>query len=159
VFASGHYKSGNGTVAVRALDIGSAKTSLTIVEALLLGVLANILVCLAVWLCYSARSVADKVLAIVFPITAFVAAGFEHSVANAYFVPEAMLIKDRATRSYLDGIGVSDAAYPNLTWQRFFTHNLVPVTIGNLIGGALLVGLVYWSVYLRPASPQGSPGR
>jgi formate/nitrite transporter len=159
VFASGHYKSGNGAVAVRALDIGSAKTSLTILEALLLGVLANILVCLAVWLCYGARSVADKVLAIVFPITAFVAAGFEHSVANAYFVPEALLIKDRASPRYLDGIGVRGASYPNLTWQRFITHNLLPVTIGNLIGGALLVGLVYWFVYLRPTSRQEPPGR
>jgi len=152
VFASGHYKSGDGAVAVRALDIGSTKTSLTIVEGLLLGVLANILVCLAVWLCFSARSVADKVLAIVFPITAFIAAGFEHSVANAYFVPEAMLIEQRASRSYLDGIGVSDGAYPNLTWERFITHNLVPVTIGNVIGGALLVGIVYWFVYLKPPS-------
>jgi formate transporter len=95
----------------------------------------------------------------VFPITAFVAAGFEHSVANAYFVPEAMLIKDRASSRYLDSIGVSDASYPNLTWERFITHNLLPVTIGNLVGGALLVGLVYWFVYLRPASRQESPGR
>lgn len=154
VFASGHYKSGNGAVAVRALDSGSTKASLTIVEALLLGVLANILVCLAVWLCFSARSVSDKALAIVFPITAFVAAGFEHSIANAYFVPEAMLIKQRASRTYLDSIGVSDGAYPNLTWERFITHNLVPVTIGNVIGGALLVGIVYWFVYLKTPARQ-----
>jgi formate transporter len=121
-------------------------------------VLANILVCLAVWLCFSARSVADKVLAIVFPITAFVAAGFEHSVANAYFVPEAMLIKQHASRTYLDGIGVNDGAYPNLTWERFITHNLVPVTIGNVLGGALLVGLVYWFVYLKQPAPRTPMG-
>ena len=150
VFASGHYKGGNGAIATRALDIGSTKTSLTIGNAVLLGVLANILVCLAVWLCFSARSVADKIIAIVFPITAFVAAGFEHSIANAYFVPEALLIRQHAPRSYLTAIGVHPSDYPNLTWQRFITHNLVPVTIGNLIGGALLVGLVYWFVYLRP---------
>ena len=106
VFASGHYKGGNGAIATRALDIGSTKTSLTIGNAVLLGVLANILVCLAVWLCFSARSVADKIIAIVFPITAFVAAGFEHSIANAYFVPEALLIRQHAPRSYLTAIGV-----------------------------------------------------
>ena len=94
--------------------------------------LCNALVCIAVWLCYSARTVADKILAIVPPIAAFVAAGFEHSVANMYFVP----------------FGIFAGA--DISWSHFVTANLIPVTIGNIVGGSLMVGSVYWFVYLRP---------
>jgi formate/nitrite transporter len=149
VQASGQYRNGSGAVGRQALDIAAAKTSLALDEALIRGVLANILVCLAVWLCLSARSVTDKVLAIVFPITAFVAAGFEHSVANMYFVPTGLFIKADAPDAFWAAAGTSPAAYPDLTWGRFLTRNLAPVTVGNVIGGAVLVGLVYAFVYLR----------
>jgi CheY-like chemotaxis protein len=105
-----------------------------------------------VWLCTSARSTTDKILAIIFPITAFVAAGFEHSVANMYFIPIGLFIKDLvpADASFWSSIGKTAADFQNLTWYAFFVKNLLPVTIGNIIGGSGFVGLVYWFAYLRP---------
>jgi formate/nitrite transporter FocA (FNT family) len=103
-----------------------------------------------VWLTYSARSTADRIFAILPPITAFVAAGFEHSIANIYFIPIALLIKAGAPDALWTAIGRTTAAYPGLTWKAFLVRNLLPVTLGNIIGGALLVGAVYWFVYLRP---------
>jgi formate transporter FocA len=154
VFWSGQYRADHGGVGTRVLDIGDAKTHLPFGRAVVLGVLANVLVCLAVWLSFSARSVIDRVVAVMLPITAFVAAGFEHSIANMYFIPEAILVRRRASGPFLASIGTSRAEHPRLTWRRFLTHNLLPVTVGNVIGGAVLVGLVYWFVYLR-ASTEG----
>jgi len=111
--------------------------------------MCNALVCLAVWLCYSARTTTDKILAIIPPITAFVAAGFEHSIANMYFIPIGLFIKAGAPESFWTAIGKTAADFPKLTWDRFFLNNLLPVTIGNIIGGAIMVGVVYWFVYLR----------
>ena len=117
--------------------------------------LCNALVCIAVWLCYSARSTADKILAIVPPITAFVACGFEHSVANMYFVPFALLRQERHDlRSRTKTPDLSD-----VTWGHFLGANLLPVTIGNVLGGALMVGAVYWFVYLRRDSRPGLSDR
>lgn len=140
------HESGGGAVGTAALAIATAKLRLGFEQAVALGVLCNVLVCLAVWLSYSARSTTDRVIAVVPPTAAFVAAGFEHSVANMYFVPFALLL------THVDPAFVAaHAAEPDvLSWSRFFVTNLVPVTIGNLIGGTLLVGLVYWFVYLRP---------
>jgi formate transporter len=149
IFWSGFYDGGNGAVGARALEIATTKTSLGLREAVLLGVLANALVCLAIWLAMSARSVTDKILAIVFPITAFVAAGFEHSIANMYFIPAGLFIKAWSPDSFWTAAGISSGDYPTVTWQDFFVGNLLPVTIGNIVGGAVLVGLVYWFVYLR----------
>jgi formate/nitrite transporter len=148
VHTTGIYRNGSGSVGRQALDIATTKASLSFDEAITRGVLANVLVCLAVWLCFSARTVADKVLAIILPITAFVAAGFEHSVANMYLLPAGLFIKADAPDSFWAASGASPAAYTDLTW-RSFAGNLVPVTLGNVIGGALLVGLVYAFVYLR----------
>jgi formate/nitrite transporter len=160
VFWSGFFDEGVGTVGVRALDIAATKTSLGTREAILLGILANALVCLAVWLTLSARSLTDKVLAIVFPISAFVAAGFEHSVANMYFIPAGLFIKAWSADSFWTTAGIRPADYPTVTWRNFWVGNLIPVTIGNVIGGALLVGLVYWFVYLRGQAGRSarSPG-
>ena len=129
-----------------ALSIAATKTSLSFGTVFFRGILANALVCLAVWLATGGRSVVDKVVAIVPPIAAFVATGFEHSVANMYFVPVALLIgRDHA---WMDATsGVPDTS--GLTWGSFLVDNLLPVTIGNVIGGGLLVGAVYWFVYLR----------
>ena len=149
VYWSGETRGGG--VGTRALEIAADKTSLPFGEAILLGVLANGLVCLALWLALSARSVADKVLAIVFPITAFVAAGFEHSIANMYFIPAGLFLKAWAPDSFWARAGTPPGAYRDLTWSRFFVDNLIPVTLGNIIGGALLVALVYWYVYRRDA--------
>jgi formate/nitrite transporter len=146
LFWSGLYEA---QVAARALDIAVAKTSLGVREAILLGVLANALVCLAIWLSLSARSVTDKILAIVFPVSAFVAAGFEHSIANMYFIPAGLFMKAWSPSSTWDTLSASAGDYPTVTWQDLFVGNLLPVTIGNIIGGAVLVGLVYWFVYRR----------
>jgi formate/nitrite transporter len=140
------YEFGKGAVGVQALTIASTKTGLGFVQALVLGALCNALVCLAVWLCYSARTTADKILAIVPPIGAFVAAGFEHSVANMYFVPFGLFVKHDS--GFVSSVsGVPDLS--ELTWGRFLGHNLLPVTIGNIVGGGLMVGALYWFVYLR----------
>jgi formate transporter len=147
MYWSGQYRSSNGVVGKRMLEIAASKTSLGFGGALILGIFANVLVCLAVWLCMSARSVADKVVAIVFPIAGFVASGFEHSIANMYFIPVGLFVRHGSPASFWSQIGSTSSAYPRLTWARFITHNLVPVTLGNIIGGAVLVGIVYWSVY------------
>ena len=135
------YEQGGGAVGATALQIAEAKTSLGFVQAVALGALCNALVCLAVWLSYSARTVTDKILAVVPPITAFVAAGFEHSVANMYFIPTGLLLEDEVEATGL--------TLEHLTLEAFLLDNLLPVTIGNVIGGAVMVGAVYWLVYLR----------
>jgi len=149
VLLSEQYLMAESKLGLTALTIAEAKCRLAPLQAVALGVLCNLLVCLAVWLCYSARSVTDKVLAIVPPITAFVAGGFEHSVANMYFLPLALGIKHFAGPSFWQAIAKSPADFSNLTWPQALVGNLLPVTIGNLLGGAVLVGLVYWSIYLR----------
>jgi len=140
------YTFGGGAVGETALKIATAKVELGFTQAIALGILCNGLVCLAVWLTYSGRSTIDKILCIIFPITAFVAAGFEHSVANMYFIPYALFIKyfDPAFSASLgDKVHLGE-----LTWKAFFINNLLPVTIGNIIGGGLLVGAIYWLIYL-----------
>ena len=148
VYATGQWELAGGRVGASAVAIAGAKMSLGPVEAVARGILGNALVCLAVWLCFSARSNVDKVVCIVPPITAFVAAGFEHSVANMYFVPIALLLRDNPAVLAAGGFTAEVAAA--LTWGRFIVANLIPVTIGNIIGGGVLVAAVYWLVYLRP---------
>jgi len=144
------YTAAGGAIGANALAIANAKCNLGFVQAIALGLMCNALVCLAVWLCTSARSTTDKIMAIIFPITAFVAAGFEHSVANMYFIPMGLFIKAFAGGSFWDAIGRTATDYGALTWGAFFLKNLLPVTIGNVIGGAGVVGLSYWFIYLRP---------
>lgn len=149
VLAARQYMAGGGAIGLNALSIANAKVQLGFGQAIALGILCNALVCLAVWLTFSARSTTDKILAIIPPISAFVAAGFEHSIANMYFIPMGLLIKSTAGPEFWASIGTTPADYPMLTWGNFFVRNLLPVTIGNIIGGALLVGAVYWFIYLR----------
>lgn len=156
------YTFGGGAVGLNALNIAQGKVQYGFVQALMLGVFCNALVCLAVWLCIGARSATDKILAILFPITAFVAAGFEHSVANMYFIPMGLLIKAGASPAFWADIGRTAADYANLTWGNFLIANLLPVTVGNIIGGSVMVGLVYWFIYLRPSwtgRTTGAPGK
>ena len=130
VALSGHVGMSDGAVGRTAVAIATAKVALPFGEAFFRGVLCNLLVCLAVWLAMAGRSVADKILAIIFPVSAFVAAGFEHSVANMYFIPLGIFLgADIGTGGLL--------------------HNLVPVTLGNLVGGSGMVGLVYHIIYRR----------
>jgi formate/nitrite transporter len=134
-------------VGVTALNIANAKVNLSFTEGLTRGILCNALVCLAVWLCLSGRSVTDKILAILFPITAFVASGFEHSIANMYFIPMGLLLKDEP--EVLAAAGKVAGDLVNLNLQGFL-GNLLPVTIGNIFGGGFMVAAVYWFIYRRP---------
>jgi len=145
---AGQYLLADGEIGARALAIAETKATLPFGRALFLGVLCNVLVCLAVWLALGARSTSDKILAILLPDAAFVAAGFEHSVANMYFIPFGLFIRLWAPASFWTGIGATPADYADITWLGLVA-NLVPVTIGNIVGGGVLVGAVYWFVYLR----------
>ena len=150
-FIAGQYTFGNGAVGLTALNIARSKVELGFVQAIALGILCNTLVCLAVWMTFSARSTIDKILAIIFPIAGFVAAGFEHSIANMYFIPMGLLIKGFANQQFWSAIGLARADYSSLTWGTFFFNNILPVTIGNIIGGAVFVAAIYWMIFLRPS--------
>jgi len=132
-------------VGVNALTIANAKVNLTFWPAFARGILCNTLVCLAVWLCFSARSTVDKIFAILFPITAFVACGFEHSVANMYFIPAGIAMAGQSKVLEVAGLSASQVANLNLSG---FIGNLIPVTLGNIVGGTF-VGSIYWLIYLR----------
>jgi formate/nitrite transporter len=142
VALSGYANMNSGAVQETAIRIAAAKCSIAFGEALFEGILCNLLVCLAIWLAMAGRSVTDRILAIVFPITAFVAAGFEHCVANMYFVPLGIFLAA--------GQGPEE-----LNWTAFLMRNLLPVTLGNIIGGAGLVGITYWVIYSLDKSPRG----
>ncbi len=152
VLLSGQYLSGRGSVATVALNLALNKVSLSFDHAFFLGILCNVLVCLAVWLAFGARTTSDKVLAVLFPVSAFVVAGFEHSVANMYLIPLGLFIKAWGPTELWTQMGMTSAAYAALTWPAFFA-SLVPVTIGNIVGGGGLVGAIYWFIYLRKRQP------
>ena len=145
VHFSGHWTAGSGAVGAKALGIANAKVNMTFLQVFSSGVLCNVLVCLAIWLCHACRSVTDKILAIIFPITAFVAMGFEHSIANMYFIPAGLILKHNpAITSLAGGVDLT-----GLTLYGFIVGNLMPVVAGNMVGGAVFVGAVYWILYLR----------
>ncbi|MCU0734793.1 MAG: formate/nitrite transporter family protein [Methylotetracoccus sp.] len=149
VFLSGQYLMLHGQVGVTALEIAELKGDLSFVQAMTRAIFCNVLVCLAYWLSISGRSVIDKVVVILFPITAFVASGFEHSVANMYFLSIALLIKSFGPAEFWAAAHAVPAQFPHVTLERFLIGNLMPVTLGNTIGG-LMVGLMYWGIYCRP---------
>ncbi len=149
MFLTNQWKLKEGLLGANAVLIAANKVNLTFLEGFTRGMLCNALVCLAVWLCFSARTVVSKIAAIIFPITAFVASGFEHSIANMYFIPYGMLLKNNPK--------VMDALLklsPNIDLSNLnilgFLGNLLSVTIGNIIGGAFVVGLSYWFIIVRP---------
>lgn len=139
VWLSNYSAMNGGAIGQATLKMAAAKVAMPLQEAFFRGVLCNLLVCMAIWMALAGRSVVDKAVAIVFPISAFVAAGFEHSIANMYLIPLAMLLQP---------------AGGTITWTGFF-HNMVPVIAGNLVGGSVLVALIYWLIYLRPARSGG----
>jgi formate/nitrite transporter len=141
-------------VGATALNIAVAKVDLSFAEGLARGILCNALVCLAVWLCLSGRSVTDKILAILFPITAFVASGFEHSVANMYFIPMGLLLQVEPGVVAAAGRTASELVNLNL---HGLVGNLISVTTGNIFGGGFMVALVYWFIYRRPLDEESRP--
>lgn len=150
VFLSQQWTFDGNKVGVTALNIANTKVGYDFISAFVLGVFCNALVCLAVWLVFSARSTTDKILAIVPPIAAFVAGGFEHSVANMYFIPLGLFLRGEALVT--NAANKTAEQMTNLTWPGFLVGNLLPVTLGNIVGGALMVAAVYWFVYLRHTS-------
>lgn len=142
VYLSDHASMNHGALGLAYVKIAAAKTSMPFAEAFFKGILCNLLVCLAVWIAFAGHTVTDKVIAVVFPVSAFVAAGFEHSVANMYFIPLGILLKHSGFAA-ADGI---DAG--SLEWAGFF-GNLLPVTLGNIVGGSVMVALVYYAIYTR----------
>jgi len=144
MYWSGLWKTNNAAVGIAALKIADAKVNLSFLEAFARGILCNWLVCLAVWMAVSARDVVGKIFAVFFPIMAFVASGFEHSIANMYFIPMGLALK----WDVITAAGLTDT-FTNLTVGGMIVRNLIPVTIGNILGGAFFVSTLYWIVYIR----------
>jgi len=146
MYASGLWKTGDFAVGAKALAIANGKVNLGWWEAFTRGIGCNWLVCLAVWMAVASKDIIGKIFGIYFPIMAFVASGFEHCVANMYFIPMGLLLKGNATVVAAAGL---TGKLANLTWGGFFVNNLIPVTLGNIVGGSLCVATVYWLAYLK----------
>ncbi|OKP05320.1 formate transporter FocA [Xenorhabdus eapokensis] len=149
VWYSGQYAVANGIWGLNVLQTADHKMHHSFIEAVCLGILANLMVCLAVWMSYAGRSLIDKLFALILPIGMFVASGFEHSIANMFLIPFGIIIKNFAPDEFWLKVGTTPEQFPQLNVSSFITDNLIPVTIGNIIGGAVLVGLAYWLIYLR----------
>lgn len=149
IWFAGQYTSSNGLWGLNVLQTADHKMHHTFVEAVCLGTLCNLMVCLAVWMSYSGHTLTDKIMAMLLPIGMFVASGFEHSIANMFLIPLAIVIRYFAPDGFWTSIHSSPDNFPALTVGNFITANLIPVTIGNIIGGGLLVGITYWIIYLR----------
>ena len=145
---SGQLSYTGGLLGGVTLKAAAGKISLPFAQAFVLGILCNWLVCLAVWASFGAKDGVSKAVCVFFPIWLFVASGFEHSVANMYYIPAGILAKSAYTVKALE-LGVSQAAIDSLNWCTMFTRNLLPVTLGNILGGAGFVGCVYWFVYKK----------
>ena len=148
-YFSGLWQTGGGALGEAAVQIAHAKVNLSFSDAFIRAVGCNWLVCLAVWMALASRQIIGKVFAIFFPIMGFVAIGFEHSIANMYFIPSGLLLNQLA------GLSPPGLDLSTLTWGAFLWKNLLPVTIGNIIGGVVFVGLSYWGAYLRPVIQAG----
>ncbi len=158
-YLSGIWEMNGALIGAKSVMTANGKVNLTWTEAFVRGILCNWLVCLAVWLASASKDGVSKILCIVFPITAFVACGFEHSIANMFFIPAGIFLKSQASvlSNVASALGTDTAgavsALANLNWSSFIFKNIIPVTLGNIIGGAIFVGTFYWSVFLkRPAS-------
>lgn len=147
MYKSGLFTSGADVLGAVTIKIAAYKTGLTFTQAFFLGIMCNWLVCLAVWLSYGADTMAGKILGIFFPIWLFITSGFEHSVANMYYIPAGIMAK--ANASFVELSHVSAEALAQLNWGSFFIDNLIPVTLGNIVGGGIFVGMAYWFVYKK----------
>ena len=152
IFYSGQLGFSGGLLGGFTVKLAAYKTGLSFGHAFFLGVLCNWLVCMAVWMAAAAKDVGGKLLAIFFPIWLFIASGFEHSVANMYYIPAGLFAKTvPAFVAQAKALGATDAALANLTWLNFGVSNLIPVTLGNIVGGGLFVGAAFWLTHLLGA--------
>lgn len=149
IWFAGEHMVANGAWGLNVLQTAEHKVEHTFVEAFCLGVLANLMVCLAVWMSYSGRTLTDKMFAMILPVGMFVASGFDHSIANMFMIPMGIVIKNFAAPEFWEAIGKAPSQFELLTLHNFIVDNLIPVTLGNIVGGGFLVGLTYWVIYLR----------
>lgn len=150
---SGLFNHGASLLGGVTIRIAHGKVSFPFLSAFYLGVMCNWLVCLAVWLCYGAATMTGKIFGIFFPIWLFITSGFEHSIANMYYVPAGIMAK--ANASWAAASGIPADALEALSWSGFVINNLLPVTLGNIVGGGLFVGMAYWFVFSRVIKPGG----
>lgn len=144
------FASGGNMLGAVTIKIAVYKVGLTFMQAFYLGIMCNWLVCLAVWMASGAKDITGKLLAIFFPIWLFITSGFEHSVANMYYIPAGIMAK--SFKPWVDAaatIGVTPEKLAHLNWNTFLLNNLLPVTLGNIVGGGIFVGAIYWFVYKR----------
>jgi formate/nitrite transporter len=154
---SGLFNAGANVLGGVTIKIASGKVSLSFIQAFYLGILCNWLVCLAVWMAAGAMNVVGKIFAIFFPIWLFITSGFEHSVANMYYIPAGIFAKTNP--AWAAASGLSSQALEALTWSAFAVNNLLPVTLGNIVGGGVFVGMAYWASYANAASPAAGLAR
>ncbi len=154
IYLGGTWHSAAGGWGEVVLNTSQAKLDHTVLEAVTLGILCNLMVCLAIWAAYSGRTTTDKILAVTLPIALFVSSGFEHSVANMFMVPLGIIIKDGAPADFWISTGLDQAFYADLTVPDFLLHNLLPVTLGNIVGGGVMFGIFYWTVFRRVDLPK-----
>ncbi len=157
IVQSGLMNSGDNMLGVMTIKIAAYKVGLPFLSAFYLGVMCNWLVCLAVWLAYSAKDTTGKILGIFFPIWLFITSGFEHSVANMYYIPAGILAK--ADVSLAKATQLSSETLAGLNWQTFIINNLIPVTLGNIVGGGFFVAGLYWYIYLKGSNPSNVGGK
>ncbi|NAX20423.1 formate transporter FocA [Vibrio sp. V39_P1S14PM300] len=149
MLATRQYMEDGGQLGLNAMAISQHKLHHSFIQAVALGIMCNVLVCLAVWMTFSARSLTDKVMVLILPVAMFVASGFEHCIANMYQVPMAIGIKLFAPAEFWQMTGADISQYADLNLAGFILNNLIPVTLGNIIGGGLFVGMWYWLIFLR----------
>ena len=148
IWFAGQHLAANGQWGLNVLNVATYKLHHTFTEAVFLGILANLMVCLAAWMAFSGKSLTDKAIVMILPVAMFVAGGFEHSIANMFMIPMGIVIKTFASAEFWQIANVSVEQYSDLTIGNFINNNLIPVTIGNIIGG-IMVGLPFWWLNLR----------
>jgi formate transporter len=143
------YMFDGGQVGLNTMHIAQHKLHHDFWQAVALGIMCNVLVCVAVWMTFSGRTLTDKIIVMVLPVAMFVSAGFEHCIANMFQVPMAIGIKNLASPEFWQAIGSTPAEFADLNLMTFIVNNLIPVTLGNIIGGGVFVGMLYWLIFLR----------
>ncbi|UJF20169.1 formate transporter FocA [Vibrio sp. SS-MA-C1-2] len=149
IWFAGQHMAAHGEWGINAMKIAQHKLHHTFSQAVFLGILCNLMVCLAVWMTYSCRSATDKIMVMILPVAMFVASGFEHCIANMFMIPMGILIHSFASPEFWTMTGINPDQFADLTTSNFIFNNLIPVTIGNILGGGLFVGMTYWFIHRR----------
>lgn len=156
IIMSGHPFDYGGKIGLYYISVANHKLEHTFIEAIGLGIMCNIMVCLAVWMSFSASNLTDNMIAVLFPVGLFISAGFEHSVANMFMIPAAIYTLMLSTPEMINSLIDVEILQKSLTWSNFFIKNLLPVTVGNILGGSIFIALYQWLIYLKNPSQQSS---